>query len=37
MDFVCGMAFLERFYSVYDSAHQQIGFAATPFTYADIN
>lgn len=37
MDFICGMAFLERFYSVFDSAHQEIGFAATPFTYADIN
>ncbi|KAH8102723.1 acid protease [Cristinia sonorae] len=35
--FVNGMAFLERFYSVYDTTNNRIGLATTKFTYADIN
>jgi hypothetical protein len=37
LGFICGMAFLERFYSVFDTAHNRIGLAATPFTHADTN
>ena len=36
-DFVNGMTFLERFYSVYDTANRRVGFAATPFTQATTN
>ncbi|KAG6817907.1 hypothetical protein H0H87_012375 [Tephrocybe sp. NHM501043] len=36
-DFVNGYAFLERFYSVFDTANQRIGFATTPFTTATTN
>ncbi|KAI0730931.1 acid protease [Earliella scabrosa] len=36
-DFVNGMTFLERFYSVYDTANRRVGFAATPFTKATTN
>jgi hypothetical protein len=35
--FVLGMAFLERFYSVYDTGNQRVGLAKTPFTYAISN
>ena len=35
--FVNGMAFLERFYSVYDTGNNQIGLATTEFTFADFN
>lgn len=35
--FVLGAAFLERFYSVYDTAHNQIGLATTQFTFAETN
>ncbi|KAH8102739.1 acid protease [Cristinia sonorae] len=35
--FVNGMAFLERFYSVYDTANNQIGLATTEFTFAEFN
>ena len=35
--FVAGSPFLERFYSVYDSADGSIGLAQTQFTYADTN
>jgi cathepsin E len=35
--FIAGMAFLERHYSVFDTNHSRVGFATTPFTYADIN
>ena len=37
LDFINGYAFLERFYSVYDSANAQIGFAETNFTKATVN
>ncbi len=36
-DFVNGYAFLERFYSVFDSANGSVGFATTPFTTATTN
>ncbi|KAJ7267186.1 aspartic peptidase A1 [Mycena rebaudengoi] len=36
-DFVNGFAFLERFYSVYDTANRRVGFATTPFTTATTN
>ncbi|KZT32608.1 aspartic peptidase A1 [Sistotremastrum suecicum HHB10207 ss-3] len=37
LDFINGYAFLERFYSVYDTANQRVGFATTPFTDATTN
>lgn len=37
MDFVNGMAFLQRFYSAYDSANGRVGLAPTPFTDATTN
>ncbi|KAJ7459167.1 aspartic peptidase A1 [Mycena galericulata] len=37
LDFINGYAFLERFYSVFDTANQQIGFATTAFTTATTN
>ncbi|KAI5834837.1 acid protease [Schizophyllum commune Tattone D] len=37
LDFINGYAFLERFYSVYDSANAQLGFAETNFTKATVN
>jgi cathepsin E len=36
-DFVNGFAFLERFYSVFDTANQRVGFATTSFTTATTN
>ncbi|KAF8893667.1 acid protease [Gymnopilus junonius] len=36
-DFVNGFAFLERFYSVFDTANNQVGFATTSFTDATSN
>ncbi|KAF9447010.1 acid protease [Macrolepiota fuliginosa MF-IS2] len=36
-DFVNGFAFLERFYSVFDTANRRVGFATTPFTTATTN
>ncbi|KAF8665498.1 hypothetical protein AX16_000513 [Volvariella volvacea WC 439] len=36
-DFINGYAFLERFYSVFDTANRQVGFATTPFTRATTN
>jgi cathepsin E len=36
-DFVNGFAFLERYYSVFDSVNGSIGFATTPFTDATTN
>ncbi|KAF9473456.1 aspartic protease [Pholiota conissans] len=36
-DFVNGFAFLERFYSVFDTANDRVGFATTPFTTATTN
>jgi len=37
LDFINGYAFLERFYSVYDTANRRVGFATTPFTKATTN
>ena len=37
LDFINGMAFLERFYAVYDTANKRVGLATTPFTYATFN
>jgi cathepsin E len=37
LDFICGMAFLERFYAVFDSGNHRIGLARTPFTNATTN
>ncbi|EKM56556.1 uncharacterized protein PHACADRAFT_172246 [Phanerochaete carnosa HHB-10118-sp] len=37
LDFINGQAWLERFYSVYDTGNQRMGFATTPFTYATTN
>ncbi|KIJ25549.1 hypothetical protein M422DRAFT_193362 [Sphaerobolus stellatus SS14] len=37
LDFVNGYVFLERFYSVFDSRKQRVGFATTPYTYAETN
>ncbi|KAG6879572.1 hypothetical protein C0992_001399 [Termitomyces sp. T32_za158] len=36
-DFVNGFAFLERFYSVFDTTNERVGFATTQFTTATIN
>ncbi|KAJ7910741.1 aspartic peptidase A1 [Mycena leptocephala] len=36
-DFVNGFAFLERFYSVFDTTNHRVGFATTPFTTATTN
>ncbi|KAM6496764.1 aspartic peptidase A1 [Amanita muscaria] len=37
LDFINGYTFLERFYTVYDTANKRIGFATTPFTTATSN
>jgi len=37
LDFINGYAFLERFYSVFDTAGKRVGFATTPFTTATTN
>ncbi|KAG6919857.1 hypothetical protein DXG01_015564 [Tephrocybe rancida] len=37
LDFLNGYAFLERFYTVYDTANQRVGFATTAFTNAETN
>ena len=37
VDFICGMSFLERFYSVFDTGNLRIGLARTPFTNATTN
>jgi Eukaryotic aspartyl protease len=37
MDYVFGQVFLERFYSVYDSAHSRVGLARTIYTNASTN
>ncbi|KAF4611714.1 hypothetical protein D9613_004262 [Agrocybe pediades] len=37
LDFINGFAFLERFYSVFDTANKRVGFATTPFTTATSN
>jgi cathepsin E len=37
LDFTLGYTFLERFYTVYDTANQRVGVATTPFTTATTN
>ncbi|KAH9926239.1 aspartic peptidase domain-containing protein, partial [Epithele typhae] len=37
LDFINGMTFLERFYSVFDTANKRVGFATTPFTTSTAN
>ncbi|EIM92896.1 aspartic peptidase A1 [Stereum hirsutum FP-91666 SS1] len=37
LDFINGMTFLERFYSVFDTTNRRVGFATTPFTTATTN
>lgn len=37
LDFINGFSFLERFYSVFDSAGSRFGIATTPFTDSEIN
>ncbi|TFY59350.1 hypothetical protein EVJ58_g5833 [Rhodofomes roseus] len=37
LDFINGYAFLERFYSVYDTTNSQVGFAETQYTSATSN
>ncbi|KAH8116023.1 acid protease [Phellopilus nigrolimitatus] len=37
LDFINGLVFLERFYSVYDTTNQRVGFATTANTNATIN
>jgi cathepsin E len=37
LDFINGYTFLERFYSVYDTTNQQVGFATTENTNSEIN
>ena len=37
LDFINGFAFLERFYSVFDTANKRVGFATTPNTKATTN
>ncbi|KAH9931674.1 acid protease [Epithele typhae] len=37
LDFINGFAFLQRFYSVYDTGNSQVGLATTAFTDAETN
>lgn len=37
LDFINGYGFLERFYTVFDTANKRVGFATTPFTAATTN
>ncbi|KIM40927.1 hypothetical protein M413DRAFT_411839 [Hebeloma cylindrosporum] len=37
LDFINGFAFLQRFYSVYDTTNNRVGIAPTPFTTATSN
>lgn len=37
LDFINGYAFLERFYSVYDTANHRVGFATTKYTKTTTN
>ncbi|KAJ3503190.1 hypothetical protein NLJ89_g8548 [Agrocybe chaxingu] len=37
LDFINGYTFLERFYSVFDTSNNRVGFATTPFTTATTN
>lgn len=37
LDFINGYAFLERFYSVYDSDIRRVGLATTAYTNLEVN
>ncbi|KAF8626022.1 hypothetical protein AX15_005112 [Amanita polypyramis BW_CC] len=37
LDFINGFTFLERFYTIYDTTRQAVGFATTPYTYSTSN
>jgi len=37
LDFINGYTFLERFYSVFDTTNNRVGFATTQFTTATTN
>jgi len=37
LDFINGMTFLERFYTIYDTLGNQFGIARTPTTFANTN
>jgi len=37
LDFICGLVFLRRFYTVLDTTNQRVGFANTQYTYATTN
>lgn len=37
LDGLDGFAFLQRFYSVFDTGNSQVGFATTPYTDATTN
>ncbi|KAF9486196.1 aspartic peptidase A1 [Pholiota conissans] len=37
LDFIAGMTFLERYYSVYDTANKRVGLATTSYTTATSN
>lgn len=37
LDFILGITFLNRFYSVYDTANHRVGFATTQFTDSNSN
>ncbi|KAI0326565.1 acid protease [Cubamyces sp. BRFM 1775] len=37
LDFINGMAFMERFYTVFDTGNNRVGVANTPFTTATTN
>ncbi|KAK7468930.1 hypothetical protein VKT23_003425 [Stygiomarasmius scandens] len=37
LDFINGFAFLQRFYSVYDTSNNRVGIAETEFTNAETN
>ncbi|KAI0348262.1 aspartic peptidase A1 [Trametopsis cervina] len=37
LDFINGLTFLERFYSVFDTTNKRVGLATTPFTTATSN
>ena len=37
VDFILGIYFLERFYSVYDTTESRVGLAMTRFTYSEFN